>query len=317
MTGKERYRILCNDEFSIPIYIRDWWLDCVCGESGWDVLLYFKNKEVEAAMPYYMPCKGVISMPPYTQTMGIWFNPAFENECYSRNLFRKQAICEDFIMRLPAHDYFLQNFHYSFTDWLPFYWNGFRQKTRYTYVLPDIGNQDELWAGLAEDICRNIRKAENKHRLTIRRNVPPDLFLAIIIQTYRRQGMEPYHPEILGKLIELSRSRNQGDIWGAYDKENCLHAAVFVVWHDRCAYSIACGYDETFRKSGGQTLVLWAAVNDLSGQVRSFNFSGSMVRGVESFNRRFGARQMPFFVIEKGKMGLLNRIRMKFFKLLK
>jgi len=311
MTGKERYRILCKNELSIPIYSRDWWLDCVCGELGWEVLLCSKNEEIEAVMPYFVPCKGIISMPLYTQTMGIWFNPAFEDRQYSRNLFRKQAIGEDFIMRLPAHDYFLQNFHHSFTDWLPFHWQGFRQTTRYTYVLPDIGNPDELWDKLSENVSRNIQKAKNKFQLTVRRNIPADLFLKINAQTYQRQGMKPYHSEILRKLIDLSRSRNQGDIWGAYDEENQLHAVVFVVWQENCAYSIACGSDDEFRKTGGQALALWTAINDLSGQVRSFDFEGSMIRGVERIYREFGARQMPFFVIEKGKMNLLKRIWMK------
>jgi hypothetical protein len=311
MTGKERYRILCKSELSIPIYSRDWWLDCVCGESKWDVLLCLANKEVEAAMPYYTPCKGLISMPHYTQTMGIWFNPAFEDECYSRNLFRKQTICEDFIMRLPAHDYFLQNFHHSFTDWLPFYWQGFRQTTRYTYLLPEIGNPDELWKNLGENTRRNIQKAKNKYRLTVRRNVPTDLFLEINACTYRRQDMKPYYPEMLRKLIALSRSRNQGDIWGAYDENNCLHATMFIVWQENCAYLIASGVDRAFRKSGGTALTLWAAVNELSGQVRSLDFEGSMVRGIEDFNRRFGATQIPYFVIENGKMTLLRKIRMK------
>ncbi|MDR2691287.1 MAG: GNAT family N-acetyltransferase, partial [Dysgonamonadaceae bacterium] len=80
MTEKEKYRMLCSNEQSIPVYSRGWWLDCVCGESGWDVLLCIKNGEIEAAMPYYVPCKGIISMPLYTQTMGIWFNPAFEDK---------------------------------------------------------------------------------------------------------------------------------------------------------------------------------------------------------------------------------------------
>jgi len=311
MNGKERYRALCKTELSIPIYSRDWWLDCVCGESGWDVLLCMKNEEVEAAMPYYSPLKKVITMPVYTQTMGIWFNPAFEDKHYSRNIFRKQTICEDFIMRLPAHDYFLQNFHYSFTDWLPFYWNGYRQTTRYTYVLSDIGNPNELWNGLSGNIAYNIQKAKNKYQLTVKRNIPTDLFLGINAQTYQRQGVKSYHPEMLRKLIELSRSRNQGDIWGAYDKENHLHAVVFVVWQKNCAYFIAGGYDDMFRKSNGHVLTMWTAINDLSGQVCSIDFVGSMIRGVEKISRGFGGQQMPFFVIEKGKMNLLKRIRRK------
>ena len=314
MTEKEKYGIFCNDESSIPIYSRGWWLDCVCGESNWDVLLCMKNGDIEAAMPYYTPFRGVISMPPYTQTMGVWFNPAFADKRYSHELFRKQTICEDLIMRLPAHDYFLQNFHPSFTDWLPFYWRGFRQMTRYTYVLPDVWNPDELWNGLSENIRRNIRKAKTKYQLTTRRNVPADIFLELNAHVYQRQGMKPYHPEMLKKLIDLSRSRNQGDIWGAYDAENRLHAGAFVVWQENCAYYIAGGNDTESRKLGGLALAVWTAINDLSGQACSFDFEGSMIRGVEHFFREFGAVQKPYFAIEKGKWGLLKKIRMKFFR---
>ena len=311
MTDKERYRELCAKETSIPVYSRDWWLDCVCGENKWDVLLYRNKEAIEAAFPFYNPCKGIISMPLYTQTMGIWFNPLFEDEHYSQNIFRKQTICEDFIMRLPKHKYFIQNFPYSFTDWLPFYWNGFRQTTRYTYVLPDIGNPEELWNGLSGNISQNIQKAKNKYQLTVKRNIPTDVFMKINAKTYQRQGIKPYYPEMLEKLINLSRSRNQGDIWGAYDKENNLHAAVFAVWQKSCAYCLASGYDDAFRKSKGHVLTMWTAINDLSGQVRSFDFEGSMIRGIENISRGYGGQQMPYFVIEKGKMDLLNKIRLK------
>jgi len=314
MNDKEQYRKLCANESSIPIYSRDWWLDCVCGVDKWDVLLYLNKESIEAAMPYYVPCKGIISMPPYAQTMGIWFNPVFEDKLYPRNIFRKQTICEDFISRLPAHDYFLQNFHYSFTDWLPFYWKGFRQTTRYTYVLQDIGNPNELWNGLSGNISNNIQKAEKKFQLTVKRNIPTDLFMEINAKTYKRQGMKPYHPEILRKLIELSRSRNQGDIWGAYDKENNLHATVFVVWQQSCAYCIASGYNEEFHKSNAQALLKWSAINDLSGQTCSFDFEGSMIRGIENISRGFGGQQTPFFVIEKGKMNLYKKMIIYFNK---
>jgi len=89
MSNKERYKIVCVNELSIPLYSRDWWLDIVCGENNWDVLLYFRDNEVEAAMPFYTPLKGVITMPAYTQTMGIWFNPEFEDARYSKNLYQE------------------------------------------------------------------------------------------------------------------------------------------------------------------------------------------------------------------------------------
>ena len=39
MSNKDKYRLLCNTEKNIPIFSHDWWLDTVCGEKKWDVLL--------------------------------------------------------------------------------------------------------------------------------------------------------------------------------------------------------------------------------------------------------------------------------------
>ena len=308
MTNKEKYRILCAEELSIPIYSRGWWLDCVCGDK-WEVLLYMNGEVIEAAMPIYFPYKGAVTMPAYTQTMGVWFNPACEDNNYTKNLYRKQVICEYFIGHLPPSNYFLQNFHHSFTDWLPFYWKGYHQTTRYTYVLPNISDIDKVRDKLSNDIKKNIKKAEQKYSLEVRRGLSPDLFLEINSQTFKRQGKEVYHPDVLERLINISCKRDQGDIWGAYDKQGQLHAAVFVVWQENCAYCIAGGADPELRKSGAHALAMWKAICDVSRVSSSFDFEGSMIQGVEYFFRGFGAKQMPYFAISKGKRGMINKIR--------
>jgi hypothetical protein len=312
MSGKDKYRILCNNELSLPVYVMDWWLDTVCGADNWEVVLYEQKGAIEAAMPFYMPCKGIITMPAHTQTMGIWFNPAFEDKKYSKNLHRKQLICKYFIEHLPAHGYFFQNFHYTFTDWLPFYWKGYRQTTRYNYVLPDIGNRDALWNNLSDDTKRNIAKARKKYSITVRRDVSLERFMELNGQSYERQGMKAYQPALLKKIIETSFARKQGDIWGAFDDWGRLHSAVFIVCQHRCAYCMASGTHPSLRKSGAHACVLWEAIGEVSKTVASFDFEGSMLEGVGYFDRSFGAVQMPYYAISKGKMSLIRKMYIKF-----
>jgi hypothetical protein len=311
MTTKDKYRILCSNEGEIPVYVRDWWLDTICGENNWDVLLYEQGDKIEASMPFYSPCKGIITMPAYAQTMGIWFNPAFEKPKYSKNLHRKQVICKYFIDHLPAHNYFLQNFHYSFTDWLPFYWRGYRQTTRYNYILPNNENIDELWDNLSKDIKRNITKAKEKYHIEVRKNVPTQSFMEINRQTYERQHKKAFQPKILEKIIEVSRKRNLGDIWGAYDEQGRLHAAMFVVYQSNCAYYIASGSNPALRKSGAYACVQWETIKEISKMVALFDFGGSMVEGIEYFCKGFGTIQMPYYTISKGKMNLMKKIHIK------
>jgi len=308
MTDKEQYRELCAKESSIPIYSRDWWLDCVCGENKWDVLLCRNKEDIEAAFPFYIPYKRGIAMPPFTQTMGIWFNPELENQNYSRNLLRKQVICEQLIRRLPEHTFFVQNFNYLFTDWLPFYWNGYRQTTRYTYVLPDIRNIETIENKYNDNLRRNINNARTKYQMEIKTHLPIEQFLEIDAKTYERQRKKTYKPELLRRLIETAYERNQGNTWGAFDPAGQLHAAVFAVWQENCAYYIAGGSDSTGRKSGAHLLVLSEAIREVSKYSVSFDFEGSMIPGVERVFRSFGAIQKPYFMISKGNRPWLCRI---------
>ena len=113
------------------------------------------------------------------------------------------------------------------------------------------------------------------------------------------------------RLIEVSREKQQGDLWGAYDAAGQLHAAAFVVWQDQSAYYIAGGGNTALRNSGAHSLVLWEAIRYVAEFADRFDFEGSMLPGVERFFREFGARQIPYFTITKGKLSLLDRARIK------
>ena len=57
MNTKKKYRKFCKTQSSIPIFSKDWWLDAVCGEDNWDVVLVEKGEEISASMPYYLKRK--------------------------------------------------------------------------------------------------------------------------------------------------------------------------------------------------------------------------------------------------------------------
>lgn len=310
-TPKDTYRTLCLTENTIPLFSQDWWLDAVCGEAHWDVLLVEENGRIRGAMPFYFRSRKVITMPPHTQTMGPWFAPASEDTKYTSMLGDRQAICAAFVEQLKIYPWFLQNFHHSVTDWLPFYWGGYSQTTRYTYLLPDISQSDRLWVQMSGHLRRHIHKAKEKEGIEIRRGIPADNLMHICAMSYDRQGKQVAHPDTLRRLIDVCRERGQGEAWGGYDQSNRLHAAAFIIWQGDTAYYLAGGGDPTLRDSGAHSLVLWEAIREVSSQVSRFDFEGSMVPGVERFFREFGAIQTPFFTISRGKMSLLHRAWLK------
>jgi len=308
--SKDLYRELCSKEDSIPVFSRDWWLNAACGDD-WDVLLEEKNGKVQAAMPLYVPCHRIITMPHYTQTMGVWFAAGADDTKYSSMLEQRQTICKSFIDRLKSYKNFRQNFSHDFTDWLPFYWAGYSQTTRYTYILHDIKDFDKSLSRMSQQARRNLKRAEEQS-ITVRRGINTDDFLKIQALTFERQNKRNTQSSaVLRRIIDAAREREQGDIFGGYDEEGNLHAVAFVVWQNSSAYYIAGGSDPALRSSGAHALVLWEAIKYASQYTDTFDFEGSMIPGVERFFREFGAVQTPYFMIYRGKLSILDRVRIK------
>ena len=309
--SKDLYRSLCSEENNIPLFSQDWWLDTVCG-NDWDVLLYEKNGRLLAAMPLYVPCKRLVTMPHYTQTMGVWFAPEANDTKYSSRLAHRQEICKYFIEQLNPYRSFLQNFSHEFTDWLPFYWAGFTQTTRYTYILFGIYDSDSIWEDMSGQTRRNINRAKELGIKVSHGDFPIEDFFKIQALTFERQHIvNKQSNAVLKRLITTACEQEQGDIFGGFDEQGRLHAVAFIVWQDSCAYYIAGGGDPSLRHSGAHSLVMWEAIQYVAQFTNRFDFEGSMIPGVERFFREFGAVQVPYFTITQGKPGLLDRVRIK------
>ena len=64
-------------------------------------------------------------------------------------------VCAKLIEQLPKKALFQQNFHYNFTDWLPYYWAGFEQSTRYSYVLENLSDLEQVFNNFSADYRNN------------------------------------------------------------------------------------------------------------------------------------------------------------------
>ena len=311
MSSKDLYRDFCASEPTIPIFSRDWWLDAVCGGAeNWDVALVEKGAKVIASMPYYLKKKAGFSLlthPPLTQTLGPWFSPSKAK--YAKALTEQKDLMQALIDQLPAFDLFVQNWNHHNTNWLPFYWRGFSQTTLYTYVLPDISDEDLIWSGLQANIRTDIRKAENRFKLTIRDDIGLDAFLRLNRLTFERQGKAlPYSEEFVRRLDAACGERDCRKILIAVDSEGRHHAGVYIVWDENSAYYIMGGGDPELRNSGATSLCMWHAIRYAATVTRQFDFEGSMMESVERFFRGFGSRQTQYFRITKTPSRIL-RIR--------
>ena len=280
------------------IFQQPWWLNAAAPEA-WNAVVVEKNGVVHARMPYtkkrrfglvYLSCAQLAPI------LGPWIAPTGAK--YAKALAHEKDLMFALIEQLPPHDYFLQNFHYSINNWLPFYWKGFNQTVRYTYVIEDLTDLARVWAGFMENIRREVRKASKQ--LKVRDDLGLEQFLDINTLTFKRKGKRlPYSREYVRRLDAACVTHNARRMFFAEDAHRRVHAAAYIVWDENSAYYLMGGVDPALMGSGAMSLVMWEAIQFVATVSRKFDFEGSMIEPVERFFRAFGARQVPYFRVTR------------------
>ncbi len=300
MNSKEEYRLFCGTEYRVPVYSLPWWLDAVCGDKGWEVILVKRKDRIVASFPYFvyqdkrMKCIG---MPQLTQKLGIYIKyPPNQNEM-SRLSYEKDIMTE-IITRLPAYDFFCVNFDYCYTNWLPFYWHGFSQTTCYTYVIDHMSDVEVVYQNFDRSKKKNIKKAQELVEVGF--DLPCEEFYRNHQMTLEKQGKKiSYSFDFFQRLYEAAYCEGAGRTIYAKDSEGHLHAALFVVWDRVSAFDLISTIDPDYRDSGASSLLIYEMMKFLSDKVERFDFEGSMIEGVENSFRKFGANQKAYFKIFK------------------
>lgn len=285
---------------SIPyvnsIFQQPWWLEAVA-PGRWREIVLRREGEVVARLPYVMKKKyglKLITMPKLTQTLGPWLK--ISEGRYFKQISRRQEWLIDLINELPPHDYFLQYFHYSITDWLPFYWKGFTQTTYYTYIIEDLNNLDRNFFNFEHSKKKNIKKAEKL--VIVCEDLSSDAFYANHVLTLKKQGkVISYSYDLFRRIYEASYAHNSGKTWFAKDNKGNIHAAIFVIFDQNSAYYLVSSIDPEFRNSGASTLLLRDAIKYVSQFTNRFDFEGSMIKEVANSFRKFGSIQKHYFQI--------------------
>jgi len=300
--NKERYRELCKTEKTIPIFLRDWWMDAVSMDGEWNVKLYELDSEIMGVLVYYLTNranKKVITLPPLTQKNGIWIKyPQYQKQV--TKISYENKVTKELLNQLEKEDVYSynQNFDYNFQNWYEFYWREYIQTTRYTYVIEDLGDLKKVYDNFDKSLRCNIRKAEKV--VQVKRNLSIEEFYNLNKITFERKGANiPYSFEIVKRIDEACKERKCREIFYAIDEYENINSAIYIVWDCHSAYYIMEGVNTEFLNSQATSLLLWKAIEHSSEYVKKFDFEGSMMQSIERFFRKYGGVQRQYFNIKK------------------
>lgn len=159
-----------------------------------------------------------LCLPPLTQKLGPYIKYPKQQRLEKRLAFEHEVM--DYVIdSLPEYDFFHVNFDYSLTNWLPFYWRGFEQSTRYTYLVQDLSDPVRLFETFASGKRTDIKKASKT--AVVKYDLEGGDFIDYYIDSLSSQGkLLSYSPDFFLRLYDALMENHQGRIIYAVDKDN-------------------------------------------------------------------------------------------------
>ena len=306
MTNKEKYVKWVNLQDDIPIFFQPWYLDAIAVDNVWDVVFYEENDIILGVFPYCFKKKmgfTKIVMPAFCPYLGYWIKYPSNASEYERRSLEKKVI-QACIKGLPKFDDFRQKLYPGVDNWLPFYWAGFEQSTRYTYVIP-YNDRVEPKASYKDSLKRQINKASKLMEIVEVEKL--DAYFYLFEASFLKQGIQiPITQTILSQFFSTVNKHGKGKAYLAKDVDNQPLAIVLVIWDKQTTYYMAGGYDDRFAKTGSMSGLFAHAISEAYKRGQSFNFEGSMLENLEQYFRSFGGKLTPVLSLWKTNSKVLK-----------
>jgi hypothetical protein len=307
------FHLFCEEEPMLPLFMQAGWMNALCGKNtegvqNWSCVLACDEKDaIEGVLVFQIRKKWgftTLSEPPLSPFCGIWLRPKTFKKQHEHYHFVKKTLAA-LIEQLPKAHRYQFRFHYNLTDWQPFYWAGWQQTTRYTYVLNLIENAD-FFQNYNTNTQRNCRKADRIFTYTLAAaddHTAFAKFLKINQLTYKRQGLKPAFFNAQFEKADTYLSE-QSACWLFFAKntEGVVCAAMYVALdkNNSTAYYLGGGATDFGRDNGAMHGLMHHILTYSQQQgFEKFDFEGSMLVGVEAFFRGFGGRLMSYFQVKK------------------
>lgn len=315
MTEAKKEYLEKYNQLDLPIQFSPQWLDAVCLKGTWNVLLSKDNSEtINGVLVYHeRNILGVrfILMPPFCFYSGPYILAQNKSSLY-KNMSVEVDILNNLIAQLPGFSFFYKQLHPSITNWLPFKQHNYNQSTRYTYIIETSKPEEELWSNMKAALKRNINSSNDL--LTIEQTESFDDFWSALVSSYKNRN-NPYQKELLQRLTKNLKDSSYR-LYVSKIKSTGEVIAGALITNDNNTSYYTCGfYNPEHKKYNAMSHLLWHIIKN--NKLKTFDFEGSMIPGVEKYFRSFGATQTPHFTLWKFSNRLLKPlIKFKFKNLL-
>ena len=278
------------------IFCYSWWLEATTN-SHFKIITVIENGVMVAGIPIAYDKNGRINEPFLTRTLGVLYKPQQQLSEHKQISNQRQWL-NALLEELPLNNFVQMCFHHNFTDWLPLKWKGFKQTTKYTYIIGYNGKSiEDIWNGLNNLTKRIIAKAQ-KNAINVEISDDIKNLYNYVLLSYQRQGLTfNISFEEFNRLDEAIKKNGKRIIFKASDNVGHIHSMLYFSFNAKSAYFLISGSDPQYREFGAFPLAMWEAIKHFYGKTEYFNFGGSVIEPIERHFRGYGGTLTPYFHI--------------------
>lgn len=304
-----QYCELCA-KVAIPLYGQPYWLESAGGDDAMHYFAFHRKGELVALVACHIPLRGVWLLPPCCQHGVLFFTPNYLGNSLSRREFtiRRQTI-EALLEALGSVRVARIALGSNCPDALPFYWHGYQLETRYNYLL-QLPETVEKYESLVSRLVKRKANALFANGDQIVFDHPLAESLPFLKRFYLEKGISMTHFYAMVRCAKEAISQGAGLTASLYSSAGMLKATYFIALDGLRGYSIATATASNHPYAN--TALLYEVIKELLRRgYTSFDFEGSMLPGVEPVFRSLGGNQESYTFLSKGKLSLLDRLRLK------
>ena len=291
---KDRFKVWELSQPSLPIFLQSWWWDIVTQGIEWmPTMLIGPDDRIEGIVLQQHKTKyGIkISLPPLLcPYQGPWISThQDDNRSFVKSTMNRWQLQTNLIQGLPKNSVSVLHTLPDEMDHLAYAWQGYKQTSRYTFIIEDISDPERCFANFKGNIRTNIRKASAL--LQVEESMDLEAFYKLHTASFDRQKIKsPISLQLMQQIFEKVTSKKAGSLHIAKDHQGKAYAGALTINDNEKVYILISGIDASLGNIGALNLVYWEVIKHYVDKVKALDFEGSMLAGVAPVFLGFGAK---------------------------
>ena len=251
-----------------------------------------------------------LKLPPYTPHCSLFFKSESKNNS-SINNFSKE-IMEDVCSYISLQKSALTvlAFPSSIIDLQPFVWDKYKVIPNYTYHINLNQSIEDIKSHFDSKNRNVINKAVKEGVVVSENTLNNEELFSFFSDSLNATNANVYSHELKNIFIKFADPSNSFSLTAKKDQE--VLGNVFCAYDKNTCYYLLGGVNKKSGIQGVNNLLIQQSIEKAKELgCKTFDFEGSMLKGVEKFFRSFGPDLVPYYTVNKASLPLEILLKFK------